>query len=152
MDDYSFGWTSGAGIIADFCAIGGKITKRVFPPLNTTDYSSYVRQLPPPGQVDGYFWVVGGTGTGPALKAFEQAYGPINPTQHSGNLFLWFLTGKDDVAPRMIGVVRRRLRDGARPEGVQAVRQYLAFVDKTYPGMPDLTTGSSTTTTRARGR
>ena len=25
-------WTSGAGFIADFCAVGGKITKRVFPP------------------------------------------------------------------------------------------------------------------------
>ncbi len=46
MDDYSFAWTSAAGFIADFCAAGGKITKRVFPPLNTTDYSSYVRQLP----------------------------------------------------------------------------------------------------------
>ena len=40
MDDYSFGWTSAAGMIADFCAIGGKITKRVFPPLNTTDYAA----------------------------------------------------------------------------------------------------------------
>ena len=49
MDDYSFGWTSGAGIIADFCAIGGQITKRVFPPLNTTDYAPFVRQLPAPG-------------------------------------------------------------------------------------------------------
>ena len=48
MDDYSFGWTSAAGLIADFCAIGGKITKRVYPPLNTTDYSSYVQQLPAP--------------------------------------------------------------------------------------------------------
>ena len=28
----------------------------------------------------------------PALKAFEQAYGTIKPEQHSGNLFLWFLT------------------------------------------------------------
>src|SRR3989304_1129032 len=64
MDDYSFGWTSGAGIIADFCAIGGQITKRVFPPLNTTDYASYVRQLPAPGSVDGSFWVVGGPGPG----------------------------------------------------------------------------------------
>ena len=62
MDDYSFGWTSGAGMIADFCAVGGQITKRVFPPLNTTDYAPFVRQLPPPNQVDGYFWVVGGTG------------------------------------------------------------------------------------------
>jgi branched-chain amino acid transport system substrate-binding protein len=102
MDDYSFAWTSGAGIIADFCAIGGQITKRVFPPLNTTDYSSYVRQLPAPNQVDGYFWVVGGTGTDPSLKAFEQAYGQVSPQKISGNLFLWFLTGVA-VAPRLIG-------------------------------------------------
>ena len=39
-DDYSFAWTSAAGFIAEFCAAGGQITKRVFPPLNTTDYSS----------------------------------------------------------------------------------------------------------------
>ena len=136
MDDYSFGWTSAAGIIADFCAIGGKITKRVFPPLNTTDYSSYVRQLPQPGQVDGYFWVVGGTGTGPALKAFEQAYGPIKPTQHSGNLFLWFLTGKDDVAPRMIGAYVGGFGTAPGLKGVTALNQYHAFVAKTYPGMP----------------
>src|SRR5438093_5557017 len=81
MDDYSFAWTSSAGIIADFCAIGGQITKRVFPPLNTTDYSSYVRQLPPPDQVDGYFWVAGGTRTDPSLKAFEPAFGQVSPTQ-----------------------------------------------------------------------
>lgn len=136
MDDYSFGWTSAAGIIADFCAIGGKITKRVFPPLNTTDYAPYVRQLPPPGQVDGYFWVVGGTGTGPALKAFEQAYGPIDAKQHSGNLFLWFLTGKDDVAPRMIGAFVGGFGTAPGLKGVKAVDQYRAFVAKTYPGMP----------------
>ena len=69
MDDYSFGWTSAAGMIADFCAVGGQIVKRVFPPLNTTDYAPFVRQLPNPNQVDGYFWVVGGTGTAAALKA-----------------------------------------------------------------------------------
>ena len=45
-DDYSFGWTSAAGFIAEFCAAGGKVTKRVFPPLNTTDYSSFAQQLP----------------------------------------------------------------------------------------------------------
>src|SRR6478752_5274056 len=45
-DDYSFGWTSTAGFIAEFCAAGGQVTKRVFPPLNTTDYSSYAQQMP----------------------------------------------------------------------------------------------------------
>src|SRR4029078_5584745 len=134
MDDYSFGWTSGAGIIADFCAIGGEITKRVVPPLNTTDYSSYVRQLPPPGQVDGYFWVVGGTGTGPALKAFEQAYGTIKTTQHSGNLFLCVLTGFQDVAPRLVGSYVGGF--GTAP-GLKskAVTSYHAFAKKTYPGL-----------------
>jgi len=103
MDDYSFGWTSGAGIIADFCGIGGEITQRVFPPLNTTDYASYVQQLPPPDQVDGYFWVVGGTGTGAALQAFEQQYGPLDPKKHSGNLFFAFLGNFEAVAPRLVG-------------------------------------------------
>ena len=141
MDDYSFGWTSAAGIIADFCAIGGNITKRVFAPLGTTDYSSYVRQLPAPGSVDGYFWVVGGSGTGPALKAFEQAYGPIDPKKHSGNLFLWFLTGKDDVAPRMIGAYVGGFGTAPGLKGVQAVRQYLAVANKTYPGIWDFNDG-----------
>ncbi len=31
-DDYAPGWGSAGGFIADFCAIGGKIGRRVFPP------------------------------------------------------------------------------------------------------------------------
>jgi branched-chain amino acid transport system substrate-binding protein len=103
MDDYSFGWTSAAGFIADFCANGGQIVKRVFPPLNTVDYSSYVQQLPPPSQVDGYFWVVGGSGTAPSLTAFEQQFGPLKPTQVIGNLFFAFLGADKVVGPKYIG-------------------------------------------------
>src|SRR5207253_3331751 len=103
MDDYSFGWTSGAGMIADFCAVGGNIVKRVFPPLNTTDYSSFVRQLPPPNQVDGYFSAVGGSGTSAMLKAFEQAYGKPNPNQWIGNLFFGFLGTDKVVPPKFVG-------------------------------------------------
>jgi branched-chain amino acid transport system substrate-binding protein len=87
MDNYSFGWTSAAGFIAEFCALGGEVVKRVKPPLNTTDYSTYVSELDPPTAVDGYFWVVGGTGTLTALKAFEQKYGQIDGKKHMGNLF-----------------------------------------------------------------
>ena len=131
MDDYSFAWTSAAGFIADFCAIGGQVTKRVFPPLNTTDYSSYVRQLPPPNQVDGYFWVVGGTGTDPSLKAFEQAYGTVSPQKFSGNLFFWFLTGVA-VAPRLIGsyVGGFGIGPGLKTKGAAFYRASMA---KTYP-------------------
>ena len=59
-DDYSFPWTSAAGIIADFCGIGGKITKRVWTPPAGGDYAPFIRQLPAPDKVDGYFWLVGG--------------------------------------------------------------------------------------------
>jgi branched-chain amino acid transport system substrate-binding protein len=102
-DDYSFPWTSAAGIIADFCGIGGKITKRVWTPPQGGDYAPYIRQLPAPDKVDGYFWLVGGANTSAALTAFEQAYGPLKATQHSGNLFLYFLGANTTVAPRLVG-------------------------------------------------
>lgn len=134
MDDYSFAWTSAAGFIADFCAAGGKVTKRVFPPLNTTDYSSYVRQLPSPNQVDGYFWVVGGTGTDPAFKAFEQAHGPLKAKQHSGNLFLWFLTGAA-VAPKLRGAYIGGFGIGPGLK-TAAASKYRAVMKKNYPKIP----------------
>jgi branched-chain amino acid transport system substrate-binding protein len=102
-DDYSFGWTSAAGFIADFCAVGGQITKRVFAPLNTTDYAPYIRQLPPPNQVDGLFSTIGGTGTAASLKAYEQAYGKVDPKKYLGNLFSSFLGADKVVAPKVVG-------------------------------------------------
>jgi len=135
MDDYSFGWTSGAGIIADFCAIGGQITKRVFPPLNTTDYASYVRQLPAPGSVDGYFWVVGGTGTGASLTAFEQAYGKLDPKQHAGNLFFAFLGADKVVAPKVVGSYVGGFGTGPGLQTKQA-KAYEAVLKKSYPELP----------------
>ena len=90
-DDYSFAWTSAAGFIAEFCAVGGQVTKRVFPPLNTTDYSSYAQQMPT--NVDGTFVAVGGAGLIPFLKAYEQAHGPIDGKKFIGNLF-WGTPGE----------------------------------------------------------
>ena len=101
-DDYSFGWTSTAGFIADFCAAGGTITQRVFPPLNTTDYSSYAQQIS--SNVDGVFVAVGGSGLIPFLKAYEQAKGPIDPKHFIGNLF-WGTPGLfGELGPRVSGV------------------------------------------------
>jgi branched-chain amino acid transport system substrate-binding protein len=100
-DDYSFAWTSAAGFIAEFCAVGGKVTKRVFPPLNTTDYSSYAQQMPT--NVDGTFVAVGGAGLIPFLKAYEQAHGPIDGTKFIGNLF-WGTPGQfEQLSTRVTG-------------------------------------------------
>ena len=103
MDDYSFGYTSGAGFIAEFCSWGGQITKRVFVPSPNQDYSSYVQQLPPPDQIDGYFWVIGGSGTGPSMKAYQQAYGAIDPKKFIGNLFFAFMGNDKELGPQLVG-------------------------------------------------
>ena len=106
-DDYSFGWTSAAGFIADFCAVGGQITKRVFPPLNTTDYAPFVRQLPPPNQVDGYFSAVGGTGTGAMSEGVRAGVRQARP----------------EAVGRQPVLQLPRRRQGRRSEGRRLVRR-----------------------------
>jgi len=139
MDDYSFGWTSAAGIIAEFCAVGGQITKRVFPPLNTTDYSSFVRQLPPPSQVDGYFWVVGGTGTVASLKAMQAAYpGSVSKTKISGNLFLEVTGNFQQVAPLISGAIVGGFgTPGTDYKGAAALK-YVSQQEKIWKSLPQL--------------
>ena len=116
MDDYSFGWTSAAGIIADFCAIGGKITKRVFPPLNTTDYAPFVRQLPRPGTVDGYFWVVGGTGTGVQPEGVRAGLRRDRPEAARREPVLRVPRRRQGRRPEGRRHVRRRVRHRPRPQ------------------------------------
>ena len=134
MDDYSFGWTSAAGIIADFCSVGGQITRRVFPPLNTQDFAAYIRQLPAPDSIDGYFWVIGGSATGAALRAFEQAYGRLDARKHAGNLFFAFLGNFQQVAPRLVGAYVGGFGTGPGLQTAQA-KAYERVMARHYPGL-----------------
>jgi branched-chain amino acid transport system substrate-binding protein len=139
-DDYSFGHTSAAGFIADFCGVGGEVTTRVFPPLGTTDYSSFVQQLPDPDEVDGYFWVVGGTGTQAALEAFVNAKGDLTGDQHAGNLFfnpdLAQALGTD-IAGAYVGGFASFPGDVRTPE----IEEYLASADETWETLASGITG-----------
>ncbi|HEY3726262.1 MAG TPA: ABC transporter substrate-binding protein [Solirubrobacteraceae bacterium] len=67
-EDYSYPYTQAAGFLAEFCGLGGQVTKRVWAPLTTTDWSSYVAQLP--RDVDGVLLLTGGTNTVNALKSY----------------------------------------------------------------------------------
>ena len=132
-DDYSFAWTSAAGFIAEFCAVGGNVTKRVFPPLNTTDYSSYAQQMPT--NVDGTFVAVGGAGLIPFLKAYEQAHGPINGKKFIGNLF-WGTPGQfQQLSTRVAGAYV----GGAGTAGdlaTKAAQAYNETVGKVFKTIP----------------
>jgi len=141
-DDYSFPWTSAAGFIADFCGMGGKITKRVWTPVQGGDYAPYVRQLPAPDKVDGYFWLIGGANTEAGFKAFEQVYGPVSAKQHSGNLFLFFLGGYATVAPRLIGAYFGGFGTAETGElKTKAAATYVKQASKWFPGVWDVNDG-----------
>lgn len=140
VDDYSFGWTSAAGFIADFCAAGGEITSRVYPPLGTTDYSSFIQQLPDPDEVDGYFWVVGGTGTQAALEAFVNAKGDLTGDQHAGNLFFNPSLAQalgPDIAGSFVGGFATPPSDVTNEE----IETYLDNADQAWETLPGGTSG-----------
>lgn len=140
-DDYSFGHTSAAGFIAEFCAVGGEVTDRVFPPLGTTDYSSYITQLPGPDEVDGYFWAIGGTGTQASLEAFVNAKGDLTGSQHAGNLFfnpdLAQALGRD-IAGAYVGGFATLPADVTTP----AIDEYLASADAAWETLPGSLSGN----------
>ena len=55
-DDEAFNYTQAAGFLAEFCALGGTVGKRIWVPLSTQDYAPYVAQVPRKG-VDGFVMV-----------------------------------------------------------------------------------------------
>ena len=108
---------------------------RVFPPLGTTDYSSFVQQLPDPDEVDGYFWAVGGTGTNTALEAFVNAKGDLDGSQHAGNLFFSPALASalgPSIAGAYVGGFASLPGDVKTPE----IEAYLASADATWESLP----------------
>jgi branched-chain amino acid transport system substrate-binding protein len=84
-DDYSFPYTSLAGFAAEFCAVGGQITKRIWPPLGEKDYSSFISQIP--DDVDGIYYGIGGAGLVSFMKQYQEQKGKIDPKKTMGNVF-----------------------------------------------------------------
>ena len=84
-DDYSFPYTSLAGFVAEYCAIGGNITKRVWAPLGEEDYSSYISQIPE--DIDGLYVGIGGSGLINFLKQYKEQRGKIDTEKMMGNVF-----------------------------------------------------------------
>src|SRR5215207_1871564 len=84
-DDYSFPYTSLAGFVAEYCAIGGEITKRIWAPLGEKDYSSFISQLP--DDVDGLYVGIGGSGLISFIKQYQEQKGRVDTERMLGNVF-----------------------------------------------------------------
>ncbi len=129
-DDYDFPYTSVAGFVAEFCAIGGNITKRIWPPLGTTDYSSYIAQIPK--NIDGLFVSVGGSGLVSFLKQYQQVNGPLNTKKIMGNTFWPDPTLLKAIGTPMVGAVAA---NGTAADDTSAATQAYKKVLSVYPAV-----------------
>jgi branched-chain amino acid transport system substrate-binding protein len=127
-DDYSFPYTSLAGFVAEYCAIGGDITKRIWAPLGEKDYSSYISQIP--DDVDGLFVGIGGTGLINFLKQYREQRGEIDTDRMMGNVFWDEGLVLKEVGNELIGGTTAAMTaaDSDDPE----VTAYVDRIEKSY--------------------
>jgi branched-chain amino acid transport system substrate-binding protein len=133
-DDYSFPYTSLAGFIAEFCSIGGKVTKRVWPPLNEKDYSSFISQIP--DDVDGLMVAVGGTGLISFIKQYEQQQGKIDTKKMMGNLFWDDPLVLKEIGDRLVGGVVSG--ETAADSTEASAEAYVSEIKAAYPEIAPL--------------
>jgi branched-chain amino acid transport system substrate-binding protein len=128
-DDYSFPYTSVGGFIADFCAVGGEVTDRIWPPLGETNYSSFISQIP--DNVDGLYLGIGGEGLIAFVEQYIEQKGAFQPDEVIGNLFVDDPLVLEEIGNRMIGVHTsgNTAADSTEPK----VEEYVAEIDAVYP-------------------
>jgi branched-chain amino acid transport system substrate-binding protein len=73
-EDYAFVYTQVFGLALDYCPAGGQITKRLWVPLGTKDFASYIPQLLSL-DVDAIYLGLGGADALNFLNQYEQAGG-----------------------------------------------------------------------------
>ena len=130
-DDYSFPYTSLAGFVAEFCALGGQVTQRIWPPIGTTDYSSYITQLP--DDVDGTVVGVGGAGLIAFIKQYVQQKGALDPKKFMGNVFWPDPLVLKEVGDKLVGGTYATSTAGDSTDpGPQA---FIKAIDSTWPGI-----------------
>jgi branched-chain amino acid transport system substrate-binding protein len=127
-DDYSFPYTSLAGFVAEYCAIGGNITKRIWAPLGEKDYSSFISQIP--DDVDGIYVGIGGSGLINFVKQYRQQKGELDTKRMMGNVFWDDPLVLKEVGSSLVGGTTAAMTagDSTDPE----VKAYLGRLEESY--------------------
>ena len=129
-DDYDFPYSQIAGFVAEFCSIGGNVSKRLWPPLGEEDYSSYITQIPE--NVDGFFMGVGGTGTVAFVRQYEQLRGNL-ADKIMGGIFMTDPVILKELGDRVVGVVTAGMTAG--DSDLPAYKEYSDALGKAYPDL-----------------
>ncbi len=127
-DDYSFPYTSLAGFVAEYCAIGGQITKRIWAPLGEKDYSSFISQIP--RDIDGLYVGIGGSGLINFIKQYEQQRGEVDTEKMMGNVFWDDPLVLKEVGSALIGGTTSAMTAGDSDD--PQVQAYLQALEQSY--------------------
>jgi len=75
-EDYSFVYTQVFGLVTEFCAAGGEVSERLWVPLGTKDFRSFIAALP--DDVDAIYLGLGGEDAVNFLDQYQRAGGEAN--------------------------------------------------------------------------
>jgi branched-chain amino acid transport system substrate-binding protein len=76
-EDYSFPYDQVGGFMTEFCDAGGKVPKKIWVPLGTKDYASFIAQIPK--DVDAVYVALGGADALNFTKQFDEFSGKRIP-------------------------------------------------------------------------
>ena len=102
-EDYSFVYTQVFGLALDYCPRGGEITKRIWVPLGTKDFSSVISGLP--DDVDAIYLGLGGADALNFLNQYQQAGGHAKLIGGSIMVDQTVLSSKGKAKEALIGTV-----------------------------------------------
>ena len=131
-EDYAFVYTQVAGLTLDYCPLGGKITKRIWVPLGTKDFSSFIPQLP--DDVDAIYLGLGGADAVNFLNQYQQAGGSAKLVGGTIMVDQTVLSSKGRAKQALIGTVAATGAADTNPAPAwqKFVKTYKNFPNKGY--------------------
>ena len=102
-EDYAFTYTQVMGLVVEYCKAGGQITKRLWVPLGTKDFASYIPQLLSE-DVDAIYLGLGGADALNFLNQYQQAGGHAHLIGGSIMIDQTVLASKGKAKDALIGV------------------------------------------------
>jgi branched-chain amino acid transport system substrate-binding protein len=103
-EDYAFVYTQVMGLTVEYCKAGGQITKRLWVPLGTKDFASYIPQLLSE-DVDAVYLGLGGADAVNFLNQYQQAGGHAHLIGGSIMVDQTVLSSKGKAKDALIGTI-----------------------------------------------
>jgi branched-chain amino acid transport system substrate-binding protein len=131
-EDYSFEYTQVMGFVLEYCQLGGEITKRLWVPLGTKDFASFIPQLP--DDVDAIYVGLGGADAVNFLNQYQQAGGNAHLIGGSIMVDQTVLSSKGKAKEALIGTVAASgmADNDPNPKWQAFVKAYQTYPNEDY--------------------